>query len=61
MPAAIRYRVLSATSPGQGSTAPLGVDPKEKLVTGLMQQSPRQHNVEIWRQTRTMVYQAMID
>jgi len=37
------------------------VDPKEKLVAVLMVQAPRGLNGEIWRQTRTMVYQAMID
>ena len=35
------------------------VDPKEKLVAVLMVQSPRGLNGEIWRQTRTMVYQAL--
>jgi len=35
------------------------VDPKEKLIAVLMEQSPRALNVELWRQTRTMVYQAM--
>lgn len=37
------------------------VDPKEKLVAVLMVQSPRNWNGVIWRQTRTMVYQALID
>ena len=36
------------------------VDPKEKLVAVLMVQSPRNLNGVIWRQTRTMVYQAII-
>ena len=35
------------------------VDPKEKLVAVLMVQTPRGLNGEIWRQTRTMVYQAL--
>ena len=35
------------------------VDPKEKLVAVLMVQAPQGLNGVIWRQTRTMVYQAM--
>ncbi|HYL77437.1 MAG TPA: serine hydrolase domain-containing protein [Bryobacteraceae bacterium] len=35
------------------------VDPKEKLVAVLMVQAPQAMNGVIWRQTRTMVYQAM--
>jgi CubicO group peptidase (beta-lactamase class C family) len=37
------------------------VDPKEKLVAVLMVQSPQGVNGVIWRQTRTMVYQALIN
>jgi len=37
------------------------VDPKEKLATVLMIQVPRAINVPYWRQTRTLVYQALID
>jgi CubicO group peptidase (beta-lactamase class C family) len=37
------------------------VDPKEKLVTVMMVQSPQALNAVIWRQTRTMVYQAMVN
>jgi CubicO group peptidase (beta-lactamase class C family) len=37
------------------------VDPKEKLVTVLMVQSPQGLNGLIWRQARTMVYQAMVN
>ena len=37
------------------------VDPKEKLVTVLMVQSPQGVNGFIWRQTRTMVYQALVN
>jgi CubicO group peptidase (beta-lactamase class C family) len=37
------------------------VDPKEKLVAVLMVQSPQGMNGMIWRQTRTMVYQALVD
>jgi CubicO group peptidase (beta-lactamase class C family) len=37
------------------------VDPKEKLVAVLMVQSPQGVNGLIWRQTRTMVYQALIN
>ena len=33
--------------------------PKEKLVVVLMVQAPQGLNGVIWRQTRTMVYQAM--
>jgi CubicO group peptidase (beta-lactamase class C family) len=36
------------------------VDPKEKLVTVLMMQVPQAVNVPYWRQTRTLVYQALI-
>jgi len=35
------------------------VDPKEKLVAVLMVQAPQGLNGVIWRETRTMVYQAM--
>jgi CubicO group peptidase (beta-lactamase class C family) len=35
------------------------VDPKEKLVAVLMIQGPQALNVATWRQTRTMVYQAL--
>ena len=35
------------------------VDPNEQLVAVLMAQAPRGQNGVIWRQTRTMVYQAM--
>jgi CubicO group peptidase (beta-lactamase class C family) len=35
------------------------VDPKEKLVAVLMVQSQRGSNGMLWRQARTMVYQAM--
>lgn len=37
------------------------VDPKEKLVTVLMMQVPQAVNVPYWRQTRTLVYQALIE
>ncbi len=37
------------------------VDPKEKLVAVLMAQSAQAANNVVWRQTRTMVYQAMIN
>ena len=37
------------------------VDPKEKLVTVLMVQLPQGKNVPYWRQTRTMVYQTLIN
>jgi CubicO group peptidase (beta-lactamase class C family) len=37
------------------------VDPKEKLVAVLMVQSPQGSNGLIWRQTRTMVYQALVN
>jgi CubicO group peptidase (beta-lactamase class C family) len=37
------------------------VDPKEKLVTVLMVQSPQGVNGFIWRQARTMVYQALVN
>jgi len=44
-----------------GITGPLfWVDPKEKLVVVMMVQSGPERNV-LWRQTRTMVYQAMTD
>ena len=36
------------------------VDPKEKLVAVLMVQAPQGLNTVIWRQTRTMVYQALM-
>ncbi len=35
------------------------VDPQAKLVVVLMAQGPQAMNVPNWRQTRTMVYQAM--
>jgi len=37
------------------------VDPKEKLVTVLMVQAPQGLTTVIWRQTRTMVYQALMN
>ena len=37
------------------------VDPKEKLVAVLMVQAPQPMTTIIWRQARTMVYQAMIN
>jgi CubicO group peptidase (beta-lactamase class C family) len=37
------------------------VDPKEKLVAVMMVQSPQAVNGMIWRQTRTMVYQALVN
>ena len=37
------------------------VDPKEKLVTVLMIQQPQAKNVPYWRQTRTLVYQTLIN
>ena len=37
------------------------VDPQTKLVAVLMAQTPRPSLNMIWRQTRTMVYQAMTD
>ncbi len=37
------------------------VDPKEKLVTVLMVQAAQGMNVFIWRQARTMVYQALVN
>jgi CubicO group peptidase (beta-lactamase class C family) len=37
------------------------VDPKEKLVAVMMVQSPQLVNGFIWRQTRTMVYQALVN
>jgi len=37
------------------------VDPKEKLVAVMMVQSPQGVNGMIWRQTRTMVYQALVN
>ena len=36
------------------------VDPKEKLVAILMVQLPQAANVPYWRQTRALVYQALI-
>jgi CubicO group peptidase (beta-lactamase class C family) len=36
------------------------VDPKEKLITVLMMQVPQAINVPYWRQTRTLVYQALM-
>jgi len=35
------------------------VDPQEKLIAVLMMQVPRATNVPYWRQTRTLVYQAL--
>jgi len=35
------------------------VDPKEKLIAVLMMQVPQGTNVPYWRQTRTLVYQAL--
>jgi CubicO group peptidase (beta-lactamase class C family) len=37
------------------------VDPKEKLVTVLMIQVPMATDVPYWRQTRTLVYQALMN
>jgi len=37
------------------------IDPKEKLVAVMMTQSPQGANGLIWRQTRTMVYQALVN
>jgi CubicO group peptidase (beta-lactamase class C family) len=37
------------------------VDPQEKLVAVLMMQVPRAINVPYWRQTRMLVYQALIN
>jgi len=37
------------------------VDPKEKLVAVMMVQSPQLVNGFMWRQTRTMVYQALVN
>ena len=37
------------------------VDPKEKLVTVLMVQLPQAKNVPYWRQTRTLVYQTLVN
>ena len=37
------------------------VDPKEKLVTVLMMQVPQATNVPYWRQTRTLVYQTLVN
>ena len=37
------------------------VDPKEKLVTVLMIQAPQDIIVPYWRQTRTLVYQALLN
>ncbi len=36
------------------------VDPQENLVSVLMTQAPREVLVPLWRQTRTMVYQALV-
>ncbi len=36
------------------------VDPKEKLVAVLMMQVPQEVNVPYWRQTQTLVYQALV-
>ena len=37
------------------------VDPQEKLIAVLMIQVPQATNVPYWRQTRTLVYQALVD
>ena len=37
------------------------VDPKERLVTVMMTQAPQGANGFVWRQTRTMVYQALVN
>ena len=37
------------------------VDPKEKLVAVLMMQAPRATLVPYWRQTRMLVYQALVN
>jgi CubicO group peptidase (beta-lactamase class C family) len=37
------------------------VDPKEKLIAVLMIQVPMATNVPYWRQTRTLVYQALVN
>ncbi|MDQ2944769.1 MAG: beta-lactamase family protein [Acidobacteriota bacterium] len=37
------------------------VDPKEKLIAVLMMQVPQATNVPYWRQTRTLVYQALVN
>jgi len=37
------------------------VDPKEKLVTVLMIQVPQATDVPYWRQTRTLVYQSLVN
>jgi CubicO group peptidase (beta-lactamase class C family) len=37
------------------------VDPKEKLVAVLMMQVPQEVNVPYWRQTQTLVYQALMN
>jgi len=37
------------------------VDPKEKLVAVMMTQAAQNANAVIWRQTRTMIYQALIN
>jgi CubicO group peptidase (beta-lactamase class C family) len=37
------------------------VDPKEKLVTVLMVQAPQGQNNFVWRQARTLVYQALVN
>jgi len=43
-----------------GITGPLlWVDPQARLVAVFMAQTPRAQLSVIWRQTRTMVYQAM--
>ena len=55
-----------AGSPGDFSWAGITgtyfwVDPKEKLVTVLMVQLPQGKSVPYWRQTRTLVYQTLIN
>jgi CubicO group peptidase (beta-lactamase class C family) len=37
------------------------VDPREQLVAVLMVQIPQASHLPIWRQTRTLVYQALVD
>lgn len=45
-----------------GITGPLfWVDPKEKLVAVMMVQNQQANNNAFWRQTRTMVYQALVN
>jgi CubicO group peptidase (beta-lactamase class C family) len=37
------------------------VDPKEDLVAVLMAQIPEALDLPVWRQTRTLVYQALVN